>query len=630
MQPPEFISSQEDDTATPQRSQKEQRLQSKSAENKRSSSPYHVPTPPTSSRSRRSRRSTPSNRNATTPKSRLRHDNSQIQYVPVESSPVAENEINSQVLTENQKEVRDRQKAETAQMFSAIQCPISRIDGDPNVLSPRASRQADAVPLSPTIPLLMSEDDFPGSSPTPGSKDQQNRLQNMNESFSLPSTHNMSTLTTADPPSSPPEPQPARPENIKENVLLHSIERPANMPSNERVTIPHETNTKKPTSDTNTSTSLSNTINVEETRIGQSKDVEEQNGNHERSKSESYRRPTSNRKRRTRSSQARDTPTNTSNVPGKNQLPQIESDKVDIDIIPNSFSDELEQQIASQLEQDLELSMEVRTDEVEDRRSDSKTSLKTPKRKRTNADSGAGRRSKRLSPNPQASSLPEEASKIVASQPEPEAPIEEDDSNNHSANFPAQERRGRSQRAIHSSPGPRPLPTIVVPRSNQTNDSAPPSDRKSKKRRSLRLSGQTAPEAPPPEESQSRKRHKGESPKGARQTESTEDPGLMDENHSIDVTFQPIPEGESLEKQEPKAEQDQAVEEQEQKGEEDQGLPAGESQGAAGILASLRSVLGTIKNATFGRTVLREIDDVMFDIKVEAHDANRRHEESDK
>jgi hypothetical protein len=45
----------------------------------------------------------------------------------------------------------------------------------------------------------------------------------------------------------------------------------------------------------------------------------------------------------------------------------------------------------------------------------------------------------------------------------------------------------------------------------------------------------------------------------------------------------------------------------------------------AGILASLRAVLSSIKTATFGRSVLREIDDVMFDIKVEAHDAARRH-----
>src|SRR4051794_5491734 len=43
-----------------------------------------------------------------TPRSRLRHDNSQIQFAVVESSPITERD--SQLLTEHQREVRDRQK----------------------------------------------------------------------------------------------------------------------------------------------------------------------------------------------------------------------------------------------------------------------------------------------------------------------------------------------------------------------------------------------------------------------------------------------------------------------------------------------------------------------------------------
>jgi hypothetical protein len=48
------------------------------------------------------------------------------------------------------------------------------------------------------------------------------------------------------------------------------------------------------------------------------------------------------------------------------------------------------------------------------------------------------------------------------------------------------------------------------------------------------------------------------------------------------------------------------------------------SQAGSSILGSLRKVLTGIRNVTFGRNVLREIDDVMFDIRVEAHEAARR------
>ncbi|KAH6681074.1 Rap1-interacting factor 1 N terminal-domain-containing protein, partial [Plectosphaerella plurivora] len=56
-----------------------------------------------------------------TPTSRLRHDNSQLQFVPVESSPLA-NQEESQNLTERQKEVRTRQK-QTANIYPVRSSP---------------------------------------------------------------------------------------------------------------------------------------------------------------------------------------------------------------------------------------------------------------------------------------------------------------------------------------------------------------------------------------------------------------------------------------------------------------------------------------------------------------------------
>jgi len=46
---------------------------------------------------------------------------------------------------------------------------------------------------------------------------------------------------------------------------------------------------------------------------------------------------------------------------------------------------------------------------------------------------------------------------------------------------------------------------------------------------------------------------------------------------------------------------------------------------ADGILNSLRRILGNIKSTTLSREALREMDDVMFDIRVETHEAARRH-----
>ncbi|KAJ6015450.1 hypothetical protein N7540_010041 [Penicillium herquei] len=45
----------------------------------------------------------------------------------------------------------------------------------------------------------------------------------------------------------------------------------------------------------------------------------------------------------------------------------------------------------------------------------------------------------------------------------------------------------------------------------------------------------------------------------------------------------------------------------------------------AGIAESLKNLLNTMKHATLGQDALREIDDLLFNIRVEAHDASKRH-----
>jgi hypothetical protein len=46
------------------------------------------------------------------------------------------------------------------------------------------------------------------------------------------------------------------------------------------------------------------------------------------------------------------------------------------------------------------------------------------------------------------------------------------------------------------------------------------------------------------------------------------------------------------------------------------------------ILSSLRGVLGSMRRVSFGRSTLKEIDDLMFDIKLEAYDALKRNIDS--
>lgn len=52
-----------------------------------------------------------------TPKARLRHDDSQIQFAAIESSPLIPETVDSQSLTDHQKEVRERQGLERGAMF---------------------------------------------------------------------------------------------------------------------------------------------------------------------------------------------------------------------------------------------------------------------------------------------------------------------------------------------------------------------------------------------------------------------------------------------------------------------------------------------------------------------------------
>ena len=114
----------------------------------------------------------------TTPKERRRHEDPRIRFAAVESSPLAPEAVDSQHLTDRQKEVKERQANEAAAMFPEISS-TSRSSSRPVeyhlpklVLKPttnqdgRSSVNDEASPILPPDILM---NDFLGSSPTPSS-----------------------------------------------------------------------------------------------------------------------------------------------------------------------------------------------------------------------------------------------------------------------------------------------------------------------------------------------------------------------------------------------------------------------------------------------------------------------------
>ena len=107
----------------------------------------------------------------TTP--RLRHDDSQIQFAAISSSPPASTAPDSQLLTDRQREVKERQQQEAATMF-----PDLRSSPRPKARKGKASStlaltsdlplsMAEAGPGTPAIGRMGAFDDFITSSPTP-------------------------------------------------------------------------------------------------------------------------------------------------------------------------------------------------------------------------------------------------------------------------------------------------------------------------------------------------------------------------------------------------------------------------------------------------------------------------------
>ena len=147
----------------------------------------------------------------TTPTARLRHDDSQLQFAAIESSPLAAEVMDSQLLTDKQKEVKERQHEEAAAMFADLRSSPRPVPT--RAMVPSSDEQLPEVlndePISPILPLQNKiMDSFLGSSPTPRSREEEDFAgcrRNRSCSPSLVRTDAIAHQELADMPSSPPE-----------------------------------------------------------------------------------------------------------------------------------------------------------------------------------------------------------------------------------------------------------------------------------------------------------------------------------------------------------------------------------------------------------------------------------------
>ncbi|KAL1964593.1 hypothetical protein VTN77DRAFT_6767 [Rasamsonia byssochlamydoides] len=612
-----------------------------------------------------------------TPKRRLRHDDSQIQFIAVESSPSLRSDPESQLLTKRQREVKERQRGEAAIFLDGLRSSSPALPSpakDANIRTPvqlpklRNSGPTSEIPLTPTLAgaLQENDDEFLGSSPTPGTKDKtQLDESKIRSSLSIQALVNCDS----DPPSSPPELKRRSHGrgNVTRQISPPLQEAESTEPLNDGSNAGKDDCAGKPADSSETS---------------------EGNG------------PDRSHAGDPVTDQSAHQVSSTSN--GQEEAPAIlaqepqTTDSTPADMVPDSFSDDLEHQVASQLEQDLELAADL--DEIRETESQPEPPRNFPmtrKRKRE-AEAAAelsstpdrGKRRSLRSSSAIAKEVAKDTSKNsenigATSEPRQPAPSGEKVSTPSSSKSKQKgkpnletgdvERSGFKRKSRRTNEGAD--DDHVLSPANSEN---PPQ----KKRRSLRLSGIAVSPVPEPEPVSKtsrtlRSRAKAadtaqdaagsseESPSGKSQDRPEAENTPQDSSHDPSVqAAEDVETGKTLAGSELATVTEAAVEdskrtEQEEPVEKgmgtdvlmedtDGGAPQETSDDAAtksyvshevqtddaldkdditgeAILDSLRQVLSNLKGVTLPKSVLREVDDVMFDIRVEAHEAARRH-----
>jgi hypothetical protein len=159
-----------------------------------------------------------------TPKIRLRHDNSQIQFEPITSSPTNPFNQDSQVLTERQKEMIERQRL-AGGLFADLGAPSPQRDiprspmeihSDAPSLDELPSRRSRTTPLK-TLAAMGPMDAFLGSSPTPHARRRSQRIISDRADLATPSAVRTVQIITDDTfGSSPPRLERAKDSGVKQ------------------------------------------------------------------------------------------------------------------------------------------------------------------------------------------------------------------------------------------------------------------------------------------------------------------------------------------------------------------------------------------------------------------------------
>ena len=151
-------------------------------------------------------------------KTRLRYDNSQIHFEAIESSPLTSVNQESQVLTDRQKEVSEKQQATAAAMFPDIRSspatrPAMRTSDTPQLNLASDASNADEpldegsrTPLA-ALPFLGPMDYYIGSSPTPRARTRSQHMLSSDRTSVAPNATRPIHLEvqSTDIPSSPPD-----------------------------------------------------------------------------------------------------------------------------------------------------------------------------------------------------------------------------------------------------------------------------------------------------------------------------------------------------------------------------------------------------------------------------------------
>ena len=161
-----------------------------------------------------------------TPKIRLRHDNSQIGFEPIASSPSNPFNQESQVLTERQKEMLDRQRFSTG-LFSKMGAPLPQHEEVPSPMEIDSDaftaddlpQSARATPLK-ALAAMGPMDAFLGSSPTPHARRSTRHIVSDDTNIATPTAVRSIQLANDDLGSSPPRFEKER--GLKDDHIVES------------------------------------------------------------------------------------------------------------------------------------------------------------------------------------------------------------------------------------------------------------------------------------------------------------------------------------------------------------------------------------------------------------------------